>query len=88
MSKRCSTYRRRTTLWCDSARPAGLFFRGRHAGRGAGERTRSRRLARGGLIEDGLPIPTTQTMAQHQSNPDFAGGVWAVVEAARTAMHA
>ena len=33
-----------------------------------------------GLIEDGSPIPTEQTMAQHQANPDFAGGVWAVVD--------
>lgn len=34
-----------------------------------------------GLIEDGSPIPTAQTMAQHQANPDYAGGVWAVVDA-------
>lgn len=33
-----------------------------------------------GLIDDGAAIPLAQTLALHQSNPHFAGGVWAVVD--------
>lgn len=33
------------------------------------------------LIEDGGDIPARQPIAIHQANPDYAGGVWAVVEA-------
>lgn len=32
------------------------------------------------LIEDGHDIPARQAIATHQANPDYAGGVWAVVE--------
>jgi predicted RNase H-like HicB family nuclease len=32
------------------------------------------------LIEDGGDIPERQPIAVHQANPDYAGGVWAVVE--------
>lgn len=33
------------------------------------------------LIEDGGEIPERQTIATHQADPDYAGGVWAVVDA-------
>jgi predicted RNase H-like HicB family nuclease len=33
------------------------------------------------LIEDGESIPARLPIAVHQANPDFAGGVWAVVDA-------
>lgn len=33
-----------------------------------------------GLMEDGCPLPVTQSLAQHQANPNYAGGVWAVVD--------
>lgn len=33
-----------------------------------------------GLIENSIAIPMAQTMAQHQANPDYADGVWALVE--------
>lgn len=32
------------------------------------------------LIEDGLDIPARAPIATHQTNPDYAGGVWAVVD--------
>jgi predicted RNase H-like HicB family nuclease len=32
------------------------------------------------LLEDGQDIPPRQPIAVHQSNPDYAGGVWAVVD--------
>lgn len=32
------------------------------------------------LIEDGADIPRTGTLTAHQANPDYAGGVWAVVD--------
>ena len=32
------------------------------------------------LIEDGAAIPATRPLAQHQADPAYAGGVWAVVE--------
>jgi len=32
-----------------------------------------------GLLLDGESIPTPQSVEHHQSNPDYAGGVWAVV---------
>lgn len=32
------------------------------------------------VIEDGGNIPVAKTLAEHQSNPDFAGWVWVVVE--------
>lgn len=32
------------------------------------------------LLEDGADIPPRQPIAVHQSNPDYAGGVWAVVD--------
>ncbi|PIQ50827.1 MAG: hypothetical protein COW02_18020 [Comamonadaceae bacterium CG12_big_fil_rev_8_21_14_0_65_59_15] len=32
------------------------------------------------LIEDGQDIPIGKTIAQHQSDPEFAGWVWAVVD--------
>lgn len=33
-----------------------------------------------GLIEEGIDIPLSMSLAQHQANPDYAGGVWAVVD--------
>ena len=32
------------------------------------------------LIEDGADIPATSTLNAHQANPDYAGGVWALVD--------
>lgn len=32
------------------------------------------------LIEDGADIPARAPLAAHQANPDYAGGVWAVVD--------
>ncbi len=32
------------------------------------------------LIEDGVDIPIRLPIATHQANPDYAGGVWAVVD--------
>jgi predicted RNase H-like HicB family nuclease len=34
-----------------------------------------------GMVEDGEALPIPQAIATHQANPDFAGGVWAVVDA-------
>lgn len=34
------------------------------------------------LLEDGNALPPRQPIATHQANPDYAGGVWAVVDAA------
>ncbi len=33
-----------------------------------------------GMAEDGEPLPEPRPLAEHQANPDYAGGVWAVVE--------
>jgi predicted RNase H-like HicB family nuclease len=32
-----------------------------------------------GLLLDGEPLPLPKTVEYHQSNPDYAGGVWAIV---------
>ena len=32
------------------------------------------------LLEDGLPLPQPQALAAHKANPDYADGIWAVVE--------
>jgi predicted RNase H-like HicB family nuclease len=32
-----------------------------------------------GLLLDGEPVPTPQSVEYHQSNPDYTGGVWAIV---------
>ena len=32
-----------------------------------------------GLLLDGEPVPSPQTLEHHQSNPDYADGVWAFV---------
>ena len=32
------------------------------------------------LIEDGMDIPATSTLNAHQANPDYANGVWALVD--------
>ena len=32
------------------------------------------------VIEDGGDVPMAKTLAEHQSDPDFAGWIWAVVE--------
>lgn len=32
------------------------------------------------LIEDGADVPATGTLAVHQANPDYANGVWALVD--------
>jgi predicted RNase H-like HicB family nuclease len=31
-----------------------------------------------GLLIDGEPIPTPQSVEYHQKNPDYAGGIWAI----------
>ncbi|QXI37882.1 type II toxin-antitoxin system HicB family antitoxin [Pseudomonas xantholysinigenes] len=33
-----------------------------------------------GLVADGEPLPQAREVDAHLDNPDFAGGVWAVVE--------
>lgn len=33
------------------------------------------------LLEDGCELPPRQPITMHQANPDYAGGVWAVVDA-------
>ena len=33
-----------------------------------------------GLLMDGEPIPTPQTIEYHRGNPDYDDGVWALVE--------
>ncbi|MEK1939080.1 MAG: type II toxin-antitoxin system HicB family antitoxin [Pseudomonas sp.] len=33
-----------------------------------------------GLVADGDPLPQAQAIDAHIDNPDYAGGVWAVVE--------
>lgn len=33
-----------------------------------------------GLLEDGNDMPMTAPISQHQANPDYMGGVWAVVD--------
>ena len=32
-----------------------------------------------GLLLDGKPVPLPRPVEYHQSNPDYAGGVWAIV---------
>lgn len=32
------------------------------------------------LIEDGVAVPAGASLTVHQANPDFRGGVWAVVD--------
>lgn len=32
-----------------------------------------------GLIEDGRPVPRPRGIEQHSRNPDFRGGLWAIV---------
>lgn len=32
-----------------------------------------------GLIEEGHGVPKAKSIAEHHVNPDFAGGIWAVV---------
>lgn len=38
-----------------------------------------------GLLEVGQDMPSIATISQHQNNPDYVGGVWAVVEVDTTA---
>lgn len=33
-----------------------------------------------GLTEDGLDLPVARAIAEHQRNPDYVGGIWAVVD--------
>jgi predicted RNase H-like HicB family nuclease len=33
-----------------------------------------------GLTKDGHDVPTPQPISHHQKTPDYAGGVWALVE--------
>nr|WP_257215380.1 type II toxin-antitoxin system HicB family antitoxin [Pusillimonas noertemannii] len=33
-----------------------------------------------GLVEDGDDLPLPQPIAQHRGNPDFADGIWALVD--------
>ena len=34
----------------------------------------------GGLSLDGEQLPILQSIENHQANPDFAGGIWYIVE--------
>ena len=38
-----------------------------------------------GLMEDGQDLPTITPISQHQNNPDYTGGVWAIVDVDTTA---
>jgi predicted RNase H-like HicB family nuclease len=38
-----------------------------------------------GLLEEGEDIPSIAPISQHQNNPDYAGGVWALVDMDTTA---
>lgn len=38
-----------------------------------------------GLLEEGQDLPTIAPISQYQNNPDYAGGVWAIVEIDTTA---
>ncbi len=38
-----------------------------------------------GLSEEGQDLPIITPISQHQNNPDYAGGVWAIVEIDTTA---
>ncbi|WP_103035578.1 type II toxin-antitoxin system HicB family antitoxin [Castellaniella caeni] len=33
-----------------------------------------------GLTEDGSPVPLPRPIAEHQKNPDYANGVWAIID--------
>lgn len=33
-----------------------------------------------GVVEDGGDVPVPRPYAEHRTNPDFAGGVWALVD--------
>lgn len=33
-----------------------------------------------GLVADGEPLPQAQAVDVHAANPDYAGGVWALVD--------
>jgi predicted RNase H-like HicB family nuclease len=33
-----------------------------------------------GMMEEGMALPVSAPIEQHKSDPDFAGGVWALVE--------
>jgi predicted RNase H-like HicB family nuclease len=33
-----------------------------------------------GLLEEGEDMPVVTSITQHQNNPDYSGGVWAVVD--------
>ncbi|MFC0708142.1 type II toxin-antitoxin system HicB family antitoxin [Azorhizophilus paspali] len=33
-----------------------------------------------GLVADGEPLPQPKTLEAHAANPDYAGGVWALVD--------
>jgi hypothetical protein len=34
----------------------------------------------GGLLLDGDPLPCLPALATHQANPEYAGGIWCLVE--------
>ena len=38
-----------------------------------------------GLLEEGEDMPVVTSITQHQNNPDYSGGVWAVVDVDRSA---
>ncbi len=38
-----------------------------------------------GLLEEGEEMPVIAPISQHQANPDYSGGVWAVVDVDTTA---
>jgi predicted RNase H-like HicB family nuclease len=37
-----------------------------------------------GMIDDGIPVPSAKSIEQHSRNPDYADGVWAVIEIDQT----
>jgi len=40
-----------------------------------------------GLVEDGGEVPTPRPIAQHRVNPDFASGIWAVIDVDTARLH-
>ncbi len=33
-----------------------------------------------GMLMDGDPIPSKKLIGEHQANPDYAGGIWALID--------
>lgn len=57
----------------------GCFSAGQSLENALGEAAEAIQCHTEGLLLDGAAIPEPKPVAFHQNNPDFAGGVWAVV---------